>query len=105
MDFPCSPPMLAGALLLAIGTNPASAQTYRPDAEAYPCARTAELAVVQSEAGFSIREKADAGPPPLAAASTSLPTAVKLGNSLNLDRRIFARTSLVRPESSDVPQR
>jgi hypothetical protein len=105
MEFPCFPPMIAGALLLVIGVNPASAQTYRPDAEAYPCARTAQLAVVQSENGFSIREKADAVPPPSAATPTPLPTAIKLGNSLTLDRRIFARTSLVRPESSDVPQR
>ncbi len=103
MDFPCSPPMLAGALLLAVGANPANAQTYRPDAEGYPCARTAQLAVVQSETGFSIREKADrAAPPP---APAPLPAAIKLGNSLTLDSRIFARTSLVRPESTDVPQR
>jgi hypothetical protein len=47
-----------------IGANPANAQTYRPDAEGYPCARTAQLAVVQSETGFSIREKADRAAPP-----------------------------------------
>ncbi len=105
MDFPCFPPMIAGALLLVIGVNPASAQTYRPDAEAYPCARTAQLAVVQSETGFSIREKTDAVPPPPAATPTPLPTAIKLGNSLTLDRRIFARTSFVLPESPDFSQR
>jgi len=104
MDFPCSPPMLAGALLLVIGAIPASAQTYRSDAEGYPCARTAELAVVQSGTGFSIREKAGRATPPPAAA-VPLPAAIKLGNSLTLDSRIFARTSLVRPESSNVPQR
>ncbi len=105
MDFPCSPAMLAGALLLAIGANPASAQTYRPDAEGYPCARTAQLAVVQSGAGFSILERASTVPPPPAAVPAALPAVIKLGNSLTLDRRIFARTSLVRPESSDVAQR
>ena len=105
MDFPCSPPMLAAALLHVIGANPASGQSYRPDAEAYPCARTAQLAVVQGETGFSIREKADSVPPPPAATPAPLSAAIKLGNSLTLDSRIFARTSLVRPESSDVPQR
>ena len=105
MDFPCSPPMLAGALLLVIGANPASAQTYRPDAEGYPCARTAGLAIVQNEAGFSIREKTNSVPPPPAAAPLPLSAAIKLGNSLTLDWRIFARTSLVRPESHHVPQR
>lgn len=99
MDFPCSLPMLAGALLLGIAAGPACAQTYRPDAEAYPCARSAQLAVVQSESGFSIRERA-AQP-----AVPTTPTAIKIGNSLTLDGRLFARTSLVRPESNHVPQR
>lgn len=103
MDFPCSPTMRAGALLLAIGATPAIAQTSR-DAEAYPCARTVELAVVQSDAGFSIRQKANpAAHPP--AGPPSLPAVIKLGNSLTIDGRLLARTSLLRPESSDVPQR
>src|SRR3546814_7109642 len=55
MDFPCSLPMLAGALSLGTAAAPACAQTYRPDAEAYPCARSAQLPVVQSDSGFSIR--------------------------------------------------
>lgn len=105
MVFPCSPPMLAGAFLLAIGANPASAQTHRPDAEGYPCARTAQLAVVQGDAGFSIRGKSKSVPSLPVAAPAPLPAAIKLGNSLTLDRRIFARTSLVLPESSDVAQR
>jgi len=95
--------MLAGAFLLVIGGAPAIAQTYRPDAGGYPCARTAQLAVVQSDTGFLIREKTGRAVP--AAPAVSLPAAIKLGNSLTLDSRIFARTSLVRPESSDVPQR
>ena len=99
MDFPCSLPMLAGALLLGIATGPACAQTYRPDAEAYPCARNAQLAVIQIDSGFSILEKA-AQP-----AVPTTPTAIKIGNSLTLDSRLFARTSLVRPESNHVPQR
>ncbi|PZU64059.1 hypothetical protein [Sphingobium sp.] len=97
--------MLAGAFLLVIGANPASAQHYRPDAEAYPCAGTAQLTIVQSETGFAIREKANHATPPAAPALAPLPTAIKLGNSLTLDRRIFARTSLVRPEPFDVAQR
>jgi len=106
MDFPCSPPMLAGALLLGIGATPASAQAYGSDAEGYPsCARTAQLAVVQSGSGFSIRAKAGQAAPSPAAVAAPLPAAIKLGNSFILDGRIFARTSLVRPESSDVPQR
>lgn len=105
MDFPCSPTMCAGALLLAIGATPAIAQTSRADAEAYPCARTAQLAVVQSDTGFAIREKPGRAAPAPAPSPTPLPAAIKLGNSLTLDGRLFAHTSLVRPESSDVPQR
>ncbi len=99
MDIPCSIPMRAGAILLGIAAGPACAQTYRPDAEAYPCARSAQLAVVQSDSGFSIREKPEQPVVP----TTS--TAIKIGNSLTLDGRLFARTSLVRPESHHVPQR
>ncbi|QJR02793.1 hypothetical protein HH800_11725 [Sphingobium yanoikuyae] len=86
-------------MLLGIAAGPACAQTYRPDAEAYPCARNAQVAVVQSDSGFSIREKAaqPAVPP--------TPSAIKIGNSLTFDSRLFARTSLVRPESNHVPQR
>jgi hypothetical protein len=73
--------MLAGALLLGIGANPANAQTYRPDAEGYPCARTAQLAVVQSETGFSIREKADRAALPGAGASAGGNQARKLAHS------------------------
>lgn len=98
MDFPCSLPTLAGALLVCAGAMPAGAQTYRPDAEAYPCTRAAQLAIVQSDLGFSIRKKADLPAPPVA------PTAIKIGNSLSLDSRLFARTSLIRPESAHVPQ-
>lgn len=99
MDVPCSLPMLAGALLLGIAAGPACAQAYRPDAEAYPCARSPQLAVVQSDSGFSIREKTAQPAVPIT------PTAIKIGNSLALDSRLFARTSLVRPESNHVPQR
>src|SRR3546814_9548685 len=74
MDFPCSLPMLAGALSLGTAAAPACAQTYRPDAEAYPCARSAQLTVVQSDSGFSIREKAEQP------AVSTTPTAIKIGN-------------------------
>ncbi|WP_458733100.1 hypothetical protein [Sphingobium xenophagum] len=100
MDIPCSLPMLARALLLGVAAAPACAQTYRPDAEAYPCARSAQLAVVQTDSGFSIREKAEQQP---VVPTTSTP--IKIGNSLTLDGRLFARTSLVRPKSNHVPQR
>lgn len=99
MDFPCSLPTLAGAFLLSAGTVPASAQTYRPDAEGYPCARHAELAIVQDNIGFSIREK------PALPVAPATATAIKIGNSLTLDSRLFARTSLVRPEPTHVTQR
>lgn len=99
MDFPCRLPTLAGALLLCGAAAPASAQTYRPDAEGYPCTCGAQLAIVQSDFGFSIREKAARIVPP------PVPAAVKIGNSLTLDSRLFERTSLVRPESNHVPQR
>ncbi|AOH85812.1 hypothetical protein AWL63_19510 [Sphingomonas panacis] len=99
MDFPCSLPTLAGALLLCAGAVPANAQSYDPDAEAYPCARHAQLAIVQNDLGFSIREKASSPTAPAAA------TAIKIGNSLTLDRRLFAPTSLVRPEPAHVTQR
>lgn len=99
MDFPCSLPMVAGALLLGMVAAPACAQTYRPDAEAYPCVRSAQLAVDQVDSGFSIREKAE-----MPAVSTR-PTAIRIGNSFTLDSRLFAHTSLVLPESNHVPQR
>ncbi|AJA07213.1 Putative secreted protein [Sphingopyxis fribergensis] len=99
MDIPCSLPMLAGVLPLCAAVVPASAQTYRPDAEAYPCARHARSVIVQSDLGFSIREKAALSNAPVTA------TAIKIGTSLALDSRLFARTSLVRPESIHVPQR
>lgn len=99
MDFPCSLPTLAGALLVCASAMPASAQTYRPDAEAYPCVGSPELAIVQSDLGFSIREKA------AVPASAVAPTAIKIGNSLKLDSRLFAPTSLVRLEPHHVPQR
>ncbi|MBB3357019.1 MULTISPECIES: hypothetical protein [unclassified Novosphingobium] len=99
MDFPCSLPTLAGAFLLCLGTVPASAQTYRPDAEGYPCAHHGEFAIVQDGLGYSIREK-----PALPVAPVPF-TAIKVGNSLTLDSRLFARTSLVRPESTHVTQR
>ena len=99
MDFPCSLPTLAGAFLLCLGTVPASAQTYRPDAEAYPCARHAELTVIQDDLGFSIREKIALPAAPVTS------TAIKIGNSLTLDSRLFARISLARPESTYVTQR
>lgn len=99
MDFPCSPPMLAGALTLSIAAAPAIAQTYRPDAEGYPCSREAQRAVVQSDAGFLIRDRSER--PSL----REKPAAIKLGNSNTIDGRIFARTSLVRPEPTHVSQR
>lgn len=99
MDFPCSLPMLAGALMLCVGAAPASAQTYRPDAEGYPCARHAELTVLQDDLGFSIREKVALPAAPVTS------TAIKVGNSLTLDSRLFARTSLARPESPHVTKR
>jgi hypothetical protein len=98
MDFPCSLPTLAGALLLGIAAAPACAQTYRPDADAYPCARSAQFTIVQSDSGFSIREKAEQPVVP------TTPTAIKIGNSLTLDSQLFARTSLIRPETAHVPQ-
>lgn len=99
MDIPCSLPTLAGALLLCAGTGPVSAQTYRPHAEGYSCARRAALAIVQDDLGFSIRENAAL---PVAPVKGS---AIKIGNSLTLDSRLFARTSLVRPEFTHVTQR
>lgn len=99
MDLPCSFPTLAGALLLCAGAVPAGAQTYRPDAEAYPCTRSGQLAIVQSDFGFSIREKNARPEPPV------VPTAIKIGNSLTLDSRLLAHTSLIRPEFNHVPQR
>ncbi len=99
MDFPCSLLMLAGALMLCVGAAPASAQTYRPDAEGYPCARHVELAIVQDDLGFSILQKVARPVAPVTS------TAIKIGNSLTLDSRLFARTSLVRPESTHVSQR
>ena len=99
MDFPCSLPTLAGALMLCAAAAPASAQTYRPDAEGYPCARHPEFAIVPDDLGFSIREKPDRPVAPVPF------TAIKIGNSLTLDSRLFARTSLVRPESTHVTQR
>ncbi|WP_156447973.1 hypothetical protein [Sphingobium sp. CCH11-B1] len=99
MDFPCPLPMLAGALLLGIASMPAQAQSYRPDAEAYPCAESAKLVVVQSDSGFAIREKVEHPKPPV------IQTVIRLGNSLTLDSRLFAPTSLVRPESNHVSQR
>ena len=99
MDFPCPLPALAAALLLCASAVPASAQTYRPDAEAYPSPRGPQLAVVQSDLGFSIREKTARSLPPVA------PAAIKIGSALTLDSRLFACTSLVRPEPNHVPQR
>ncbi|QJU58439.1 hypothetical protein HL653_12260 [Sphingomonas sp. AP4-R1] len=90
--------------MLIIGATPVSAQTYRPDAEGYPCARTSQLVVVQSETGFSIREKTERVVPATAAPAPT-PTAIKLGNSFTFDRGIFSRTSLVYPELSDASQR
>lgn len=105
MDFPCSSTLRAGALLFAIGASPATAQMSRADADAYPCAKTAQLAVVQGDGSFSIREKIDRPAPPPVSAPAVLPAVIKLGNSLTLDSRLFARTSLVRPESVNVTQR
>ncbi|NMN06765.1 MULTISPECIES: hypothetical protein [unclassified Novosphingobium] len=99
MDFPCSLPMLAGALVLCVGATPASAQTYRPDAEGYPCARHGELAIVQDDLGFSIRQKVARPVAPVTS------TAIKIGNSLTLDSRLFAHTSLAQSESTHVTQR
>lgn len=99
MEFPCSLPMLAGALTLCVVAAPASAQAYRPDAEGYPCAHHAELAIVQDDLGFSIREKVALPTAPVTS------SAIKIGNSLTLDSRLFARTSLVRPDPTHVTQR
>jgi hypothetical protein len=99
MDLPCSLPTLASAILLGASAIPASAQTYRPDADGYPCARNASLTVVQSDIGFSIREKQDRPAVP------ATPVAVRLGSSLTLDSQLFARTSLVGSEANHVPQR
>lgn len=99
MDCPCPLLTLAGAVLLSAAVVPASAQTFQPDAEGYPCARRPQLAIVQSGLGFSIREKAVRNVPATA------PTAIKIGNSLTLDSRLFAHTSLVRPEPNHAPQR
>ena len=99
MDFPCPLPLAARALLFIVASVPAAAQTYRPDAEAYPCARGPQFTVVQSDSGFSIPEKAEKPFPPAA------PTGIRLGNSLTFDSRLFARTSLVRPEPDHVSQR
>lgn len=99
MDSPCSLPLVGAAILFSATAVPASAQNYRSDADAYPCARATRLAVVQSDSGFSIRERTER---PAAAAT---PANVRLGNSLAIDSRLFAHTSLVRPEPSHVSQR
>ena len=89
----------SAAFAVVNSAAPASAQTYRPDAEGYPCARHVEFAIVQDDLGFSIRQKV-ARP---AAPVTS--TAIKIGNSLTLDSRLFSRTSLAQSESTHVSQR
>lgn len=99
MDLSCPPPLLAGAMLLGVAPAIAAAQTNRPDEAGYPRAAGADLAIVENDGGFSIAQKV-ARPAPAAT-----PTVVRLGSSLTLDSRIFARTSLVRPESSHVPPR
>jgi hypothetical protein len=99
--------MLAGAFLLIVGATPALADSYRPDAEGYPCAQRARLGIVQSENGFSIREAAESTTPRAVAEPIPTPSVmtIKLGHSVSIDSRILARTSLVRTESPDAPQR
>lgn len=99
MDLSYPPPLLAGAMLLGIAPVAAVAQERDRDAAGYPCAAGPTLAVVESDSGFAITSKA-ARPAPVAT-----PTMVRVGRSLTIDSRIFARTSLVGPESSHVPQR
>lgn len=99
MDLSYPPPLLAGAMLLGVAPAMAASQTDRLDAGGYPRAAGADLAIVESDEGFSIAKKV-ARPAPVAK-----PTVVRLGSSLTLDSQIFARTSLVRPESSHAPQR
>lgn len=98
MDLPCPPPLLAGAMLLGIAPAAAFGQTDSVAARGYPCASGGELTIVQGDGGFSIAKKVARTEP------VASPEVVRLGSSLTLDSRIFARTSLI-PESSHVPQR
>jgi hypothetical protein len=97
MDFPCSLPALAGAIVFCLAAGPAVAQAYRPNAEGYPCAAVPALSVVPGEDGFSIRATIRRS------GSSSAPAQIKIGSSLSLDSRIFA--PFPRTEVSHVSQR
>ena len=95
-------PILAAAYAAIMPAHGAIGQVAleRPaDAAGYPRNRSAKLTVVQSNGSFSVREKPE---PP--APAPELP-AIRIGNSLTLDGRLFARTSLDRPEADHVSQR
>ncbi|MCP3731325.1 hypothetical protein M9978_12895 [Sphingomonas sp. MG17] len=79
----------------------AQAQSYRPDAEGYPCSRHASLGVVATAKGFVI--EARTLPSPKAAASR--PVTIALGASLKIDRALLDRASTPAAEADNAEGR
>lgn len=79
----------ASGLIFAVTCSPgaAHAQTYRPDAEGYPCA-TSKLAVVQDGPGFAIREfQSEAAE--TKAAEGAAKALLAIGAAMKFDRKIL----------------
>jgi len=83
-------PALGLALAATCSPGAARAQTYRPDAEAYPCAATARLAIVQDGPGFTIREpRAERPIAGIKAAEGAARALVAIGAAVTFDRKIL----------------
>lgn len=103
-------PALAFTLATAFVPSQALAQTYRPDAEGYPCASKGMLAVFQDGPDFVIRktrapERARTETPTQAEADAATKALVKIGATLKLDQQIFKAALRRSQEAADASRR
>ncbi|ODP38802.1 MULTISPECIES: hypothetical protein [Sphingomonas] len=94
-----SPALLPTILILP---SPSQAQTYRPDAEGYPCAARTPLAVASTDQGFTIEPRRQV---PTRVAAQVERQAVAIGSSLKLDRSIFVTAGNTDTEAEDAARR
>ncbi|WP_254295386.1 hypothetical protein [Sphingomonas tagetis] len=66
----------------------AQAQSYRPDAEGYPCSKRVPLDVAATEQGFVIEPRRE----PVPAISAARPASVAIGATLKVDRALLDGT-------------
>ena len=81
-------------------TPAAQAQSYRPDAEGYPCSKRVPLSVVPTDQGFAIEPRRE----PVPAITTPRPASVTIGTNLKIDRALLDGTASAKEMTDAAPR-